>query len=313
MKSNDTWLCTFSRMMTIRRAIRNKRLLNPARDEEVFAEKAGPNEVDFFINCLNYLASYKARRMLSEDIIKVLDKIEKPTIQELALIEKDDSYALSAYFITNDFFNNDDISTMIRSKFARVRNMGAALAIVLKFPDLLIDDLEPRYLYLRHNAITEQELPFFSDLAFIEYFMARMQNETVMLNNSVYAIVLLIQKDHLNVSKHDDFFISFFNNNHYLSEFHKNFFVTAISKDKNLISLLLKCANPKKLRIDPFSKQIAFEQWLISSQKLLFLYDLIATTAIQPYSQQVEDFFKRVGLFRELNKFEHIISRFNPA
>lgn len=293
------------RLLRLRRLIKKKMVLNTMREIEVDFSK---EYLISLIDAIEYVPWFELRKMISFEVLKLLDEIEQPSFAELRLAAQDESGVLGVYMVVNFKFDIPTTHRMIGAPEERLRLMGKAIAIQNRYLSAILpNDDDALYIYFKYDALADNELSTFGSKELQQKFLLKLVcDETVIFNKTVENVIKLMDNGYLDVEANASFFTTFFRDHSYLSELHFTMFCKAIRAFPSIFNNLLTV----RLVIDPFNKQVKYEKWLEDAQKFMFLKQL-RMRCLQGYESVIlSEFDKKTSLFTELNRHEIILRKF---
>ncbi|WP_210410688.1 hypothetical protein, partial [Leptospira yanagawae] len=163
------------------------------------------------------------------------------------------------------------IITFLKEK--KHTNFIKAYIITHRITDLPINvyDIEISYIWFMNKEIRENEFNVFSEKNTSDILIKIIKDEGNLINRQMKNLFVLWNQYPNLDSSFTKLVSNFIRKNEYLNEYIYTLAVKALQTNDNLIKVLEKL----KLKIDPFSRETQYKQWLVDIRKFDFVKKLI--------------------------------------
>jgi hypothetical protein len=250
-----------------------------------------------YLDFLNYRVAARVRQWLSTSFRNDLNGLSIDQKAELATL---DAKGIISAILISDLLESD-FKALAGSNQAPIPDMLNAIAIYLEDLDFIDKrDQLLLYLYFVNARVSEETAPTFASEDFIRLLLDKLLNEErVIFTSIIKNLILMVDRGHIDVTQHREFFQGLFYKNNYIQGELAELLLRATKKDNGLFDLI----SSTQLSIDPFTKQIDYSRWLRDGKKFLYL-EILRNNIPHHSSPQIAKFEARVSKFKEINKFD---------
>lgn len=264
----------------------------------IFSEK---DEFDTFLTVLRYNSPMCFYTHFSERAKEIFENEQEIGLSEIKLIQFDTFGAYTGYVLTNFSPSNTDLMLKVLGE-KKERLQKFATAIIVFYSKLHIISEPSEYIlikYFLNQRIDEKDLNNYKDNQLTDKLI-----ETVLkIKHPQYGIFenfqLLYTNKLISIKKYSSFLEKSFINEEYLNPKVCEMLLAFCQDNPDLFDKLIKLT----YKVDPFSKEVFFSQWLKDIKKYDFLYSLLVTLDIDSKKEPYKSFICKHDYLKKMKEY----------